>query len=217
MENKRRVGFAVIAVILLVVFCVAAGGAGKPEAGYSVKTIIDTPLYSDASYESEVVLKRLNANETVEIIGEVIRDTDNVAWIKVRYNSYYEGYVPYGYLYSKAGEAEYDIQVVRATGKSTSEEIKVYRYHDENSDVIAVIRDGEKVNVIIEQEQDYGEFRKIVCNGEFGFVKAENLTAGLTYNQKLAVIIAAGLVGCLIAVVLIVVINKKKGKKKNKK
>ncbi len=214
MKNRRRVGFAVIAVILLVVFCVAAGGAAS--ANYIVKTIVKTPLYLDAAYDSDLVLEYINANETVEIIGETIKDADNVQWIKIKYNSFYEGFVPRGYLYSKAGEDEYDIQVVRATGKSSSEEIKVYRYHDENSEVIAIIRDGEKVNVIIEQEQDYGDFRKIVIGGDFGFVKAENLTAGLTHNQKLAVIIAAGVFAALVAVGVIVVINKKKRKKKNK-
>ena len=216
MHRQRKKFFIMIITVLFVVFCLLSGAAATID--YTAKTIMDIPLYKEASYNSEKVLEIIKQNEPLDIVGETVIDENGVSWIKVVYNSYYEGYIPSAYLYLKPGAEDYDIIVVKATGKSMSDEIKIYRHYDENSEVVAVLHDGEKINLIEEQDEIYGDFRKVVYNGEFCFVKAENITTGLTYNQTLAVIISCGLVAIIICVVLlsVYVSRKKRGIIKNK-
>ena len=64
----------------------------------------------------------------------------------------------------------------------------------------------------------YGEYLKVIYDGEYYFVKSENVTTGLTYNQKLALIISGGLIGggLAVAFTVIVLVRKKRASVKNK-
>jgi hypothetical protein len=123
--------------------------------------------------------------------------------------------VLYDYIYYSADNASYDITIKKATGLSMGEKIPVYDVCGEDGKTVGYLSDGEKVNVISEQNTDYGDYEKIVYDGEFRFVKSVNLTAGLSYNQKLAVIISCGVLGAvLIIVVTALFIHRKKKNKK---
>ena len=208
MKNKTTAArISVITAIIAVVFCIFS--AASPV--YATKILLNTPLYQEASFDSETVLKEIRTNETVEKIGDVVRDETGKEWIKVRYNERYEGYVPYGYLYQSAGTEDYDMQVVKVTGSSTSEKIPLYSYYDTNSEIVGELVDGEKLNLVLD-DNSYGEFSRVIFDGKYCFVKTSNITTGLTYNQKLALIISVALFVLLLAagVVAVVIIQKKK-------
>lgn len=215
MKSIRRAVVVVFAMCLLVVFCFFAGAARNADV---VKTLIKTPLYSEASFSSEKIIPEIKQNETVEQIEQPISDGNGVKWVKIRYNSHYEGYVPYTYLYYTVGGDGYEVYVAKVTGKKTGDGIKLYKYYDEKSEAGKVLHDGQKVSVVLEKNTSYGEYLKVIYDGEYYFVKSENVTTGLTYNQKLALIISGGLIGggLAVAFTVIVLVRKKRASVKNK-
>ena len=97
------------------------------------------------------------------------------------------------------------------------ENINVYRSHDENSEIIGTLTDGQKVDVLVDYSLslDYGEFTRIIYEDEIGFIKTVNITTGITYDQKLAIILLSSIIGALIVTaVIILVIRKGKMNKK---
>lgn len=206
MTRKKTAGLLIIAIIFAVFFIFSAA-----TPIYYYRILLDSPLYADPDFESEKILNGIKRNEPVEVIGEPISGGNEKEWVKIRYNEEYEGYIPYSYLYKSAGNEDYDLQVVKATGKSTSEEIYLYSYYDETSDVIAKLVDGEKLDLIIDGKT-YGEFSKVVYEGKTCFVKTEKITTGLTYNQRLALIISAALITglCFVGIAVVLFIRSKK-------
>lgn len=212
MLKKKTAGIVTILFVVLAVFCLFS--ASSPV--FSYKILLDTPLYGDIGFDAEQVLKEIKRNETVDVIGEVTTDLEGREWVRIRYNADYEGYVPYAYLYKSAGTEDFDMKVVKVTGKSTSEKVPLYSYYDEASEVVATLVDGEKLDLIVDGNS-YGEFSKVVYNGKTCFVKTEKTTTGLTYNQRLALIISAALIAGLlfVGIAVVLVIRKKKREGKN--
>lgn len=184
---------------------------------YVAKSIISVPLYKEADFQSDIVLKEIKENEILELIGTEFKTTDGETWQKVKYNDAYEGYIPYSYIYFTTNNEGYTVQVVKAKSKSVGEKINAYKYYDDKSEIAYTFLDGEKINVIVEQSVNYGDYRKIIVmndgKSEFAFIKEENLTAGLSYNQLIAVIIASGFAVLLIMVGIIVAITVRKKRK----
>lgn len=207
MKAKRRIILGLI-LCICVVFCIFCGATKANVA----KILIETPLFAEMDLSGEKVLDTVKQNETVEVVGEPLLDTNGTSWQKIRYNNHYEGYILSSYLYYTSKTDDYSVQVAKATGKSMTEEIKIYRHYDEESDVAGTVVDGEKINVVIGDKTDYGDFTKIVYKNEYCFIKTENVTTSLTYNQRIALYISLALIVLLIAVgtVIAVVITKRK-------
>lgn len=208
MRRKTTVAcVTIIITVIAVVFCIFNAAAPVSHT----RILLTTSLYKEADFDSEIVLKDLKANETVEKIGDKVVGTDGKEWILIQYNGQYEGYVPNAYLYETAGTEDYDLIVVKVTGSTTTEEIPLYFYYDENSEIVGKLVDGEKLN-LVKDDTSYGEFSKVVYDGKYCFVKTNNITTGLTHNQKLAVIISSALFALLLVtgVVAVLIIQKKK-------
>ena len=215
MSAKRITTVIIVITVIAVVFCCIAVAA-KPV--YVDKVLISTPLYTQPDFNSGTLFDEIKQGETVEILSEDEIVVDGKNWIKISYLGQ-EGYILSSYTYKSAGADDYDLQVVKATGKTSTEVINVYEYYSEDSKIVGTLVDGEKVNLVLGDK--YGEndnFCKIIYDGEYRFVKAENITDGLTYNQRLAVIITVSLVSGLLVlgVVIVVLIQKKKRKAQNK-
>lgn len=187
-SKKTIIPFLIIVCFLCILLC-AAAKADK------TKILIETPLYASPDFDGDVSLEKLLRNETVEIIGEKI-NVNGTDWYQIRYTTY-EGYVPAGYVFFTVGTDDYKVVVEKISASSMSEIINVYSYYDETSDVVGTLVDGEKVNVVLDQE-DYGEFSKVVYNNGYYFVKKVNITTGLTYNQQIALIIVSVMIGLLV-------------------
>ena len=194
-----------VVILMIVVACVLCVLFGAANFASKTKILVETPLYASPNFNGEISLEKLLQNESVEIIGEEIRDAAGNGWYRIRYNSY-AGYVPSGYVFFTPGNDDYNVIVSKVTATQMSEEICIYAYYDESSEVVGKLSDGEKVDIVLDQ-YDYGAFSKIVYNNGYYFIKTKNVTTGLTYNQKIALIIVAILiviliVGCVMAVML---------------
>ena len=196
--NNRRHAIIILSIIMLVVFCFFSCGFSLENN--VAKLIIDTPLYANCNLDSEFVLEKICANEAIELSGDEFDAEDGLVWQKVIYNKNFTGYILSSYIYYTTDTSTSEIIIKKAYSRKMGEKITVYASHDENSEIIGSYEDGESVNTLIEQSVDYGEFTKILYNDEYAFVKTDNLTKGLSYNQKLAVIIASGVVGALIVI-----------------
>lgn len=192
--KKQRFGIVILLVVITaVVFCALFMGAAPASKS---KILIETPLYKEPDFDSEKHLEKLPQNESVEILEEEVFDANGRGWLYVSYTAY-KGYVPSGYVYYTTGNDDYNVIVAKATTSKMSEKINVYSYFDEKSEVVGTLVDGEKIN-LIDDGEDYGEFRKVVFGGGYYFIRSINVTTGMTLNQKVALIIIAVLVAFLI-------------------
>lgn len=205
MKFKRQVIMVIIS-IMLVVFCFFSIGAKENSVN---KILSPTPLYLEADFDSQKVLEEIKQNEKIDLIGDSFFDVDGNRWQKISYLNY-QGYVLYQYIYFTIDTSKQEVQIVRATSTYMGEIINVYRFYNESSEIVGTLNDAERVSLIVEDGAEYGEFSKIIYKDEFYFVKSINLTDGISYNQKLAVIITSGLVGGLLIICVVVFLVRRK-------
>ena len=93
------------------------------------------------------------------------------------------------------------IYTAKAYADKVGGHIVVYSEPTTDSQVLTEIIDGTSLAVL---ESGTEGFHKVILDDGIGYVRSENLTTTLSYNQRVA--IAIGLV-CVIAVVLILIIT----------
>ncbi len=197
--------FAIITVIA--VFCTLCAAA--PVNSYVYKTVLpDTPLYAETSSESEVLIK-IPQNAVVEIVGEKIL-TGETEWQKVKYTAF-TGYVRNDAVYRSVANDNYMVTPVTVVSEKMGEDIGLYDTHTSDAVAVKTVHDGEKVR-LISNGIDYGDYALIEYEGDFYFIRSSDITDGLSYNQKLAVIIAGCFVGALILVGIITIAVRKNKK-----
>ncbi len=79
--------------------------------------------------------------------------------------------------------------------------VKIYAGPSESTEVITTVIDGTTLAVA---ETDVDGYHKVVLDDGIGYVKSENLTTSLSYNQRVALAIA---IICVVAVALILLIT----------
>lgn len=197
--------FAIITVIA--VFCTLCAAA--PVNSYVYKTVLpDTPLYAETSSESEILIK-IPQNAVVEIVGEKIL-TGETEWQKVKYTAF-TGYVRNDAVYRSVANDNYMITPVTVVSEKMGEDIGLYDTHTSDAVAVKTVHDGEKVR-LISNGIDYGDYALIEYEGDFYFIRSSDITDGLSYNQKLAVIIAGCFVGALILVGIVTIAVRKNKK-----
>ncbi len=197
--------FAIITVIA--VFCTLCAAA--PVNSYVYKTVLpDTPLYAETSFESEILIK-IPQNAVVEIVGEKIL-TGETEWQKVKYTAF-TGYVRNDAVYRSVANDNYMVTPVTVVSEKMGEDIGLYDTHTSDAVAVKTVHDGEKVR-LISNGIDYGDYALIEYEGDFYFIRSSDITDGLSYNQKLAVIIAGCFVGALILVGIITIAVRKNKK-----
>lgn len=197
--------FAIITVIA--VFCTLCAAA--PVNSYVYKTVLpDTPLYAETSSESEILIK-IPQNAVVEIVGEKIL-TGETEWQKVKYTAF-TGYVRNDAVYRSVANDNYMVTPVTVVSEKMGEDIGLYDTHTSDAVAVKTVHDGEKVR-LISNGIDYGDYVLIEYEGDFYFIHSSDITDGLSYNQKLAVIIAGCFVGALILVGIITIAVRKNKK-----
>ncbi len=197
--------FAIITVIA--VFCTLCAAA--PVNSYVYKTVLpDTPLYAETSSESEILIK-IPQNAVVEIVGEKIL-TGETEWQKVKYTAF-TGYVRNDAVYRSVANDNYMVTPVTVVSEKMGEDIGLYDTHTSDAVAVKTVHDGEKVR-LISNGIDYGDYALIEYEGDFYFIRSSDITDGLSYNQKLAVIIAGCFVGALILVGIITIAVRKNKK-----
>ncbi len=168
----------------------------------------DTPLYAETSSESEILIK-IPQNAVVEIVGEKIL-TGETEWQKVKYTAF-TGYVRNDAVYRSVANDNYMVTPVTVVSEKMGEDIGLYDTHTSDAVAVKTVHDGEKVR-LISNGIDYGDYALIEYEVDFYFIRSSDITDGLSYNQKLAVIIAGCFVGALILVGIITIAVRKNKK-----
>lgn len=206
-RSKKLISLTFVAIFIAILFI----SSFAAKTYNSACVIVNCPLYSEPDFSSNKVLDCIVANEEIAFADDnAYTDENGVKWQKIKYLNH-EGYIPYSNIYFTNKTESYEIQVVKAKINKMGDKVPLYKYYSDAEEPVLAINDGEKINLIVEQHSYYGEFRKVVYEGEFYFIKTENITAGLSYNQLLTVIIVSVFFGIvIITAIIIIVIRAKK-------
>ena len=196
---------AVVILIVLTCACALFAGASAPANNTSAWILLpETPIYASPSLDAEV-LHVCAQNESVVVTGETT--VDGKGWKSVLYLNAIEGYVTEDALYYTSRSSLENIKVVKISPLKMGAKVGLYKIVTE--DPVLELSDGENV-YLLESAADYGDFSIVEYNGEQYFVRSSEITDSLTYNQKVAIIIASALVGIVISFFAIVILYKKK-------
>lgn len=207
--KKATVIFLTVAIITAALML----GAASPFEDYAYKAILDTPMHKEASLDSEVLIE-IPKNALMELIkdengDEIIVTAGNTEWQFVKYTNM-EGYVIRTAIYRSLKNEDYDVILAKAKSSKMGEKIVLYETHSVNTSETLEIYDGAKLR-IIDNGIDYGEFYMVEYGGEYLYCLKTNVTTGLSYNQRLAVIITSCFIGAgILAFVIVVLIRRKK-------
>lgn len=189
-----------------IVFLIIIIGLSCCSFTYSTRILHkDTPIFEEADCNSEIIFL-LPQKAVVEKI-ETPLVIEDITWQKIKYGSY-TGYVDSAYLYQSINSSDYEIKSIKACSTKIGEEINIYASNSTDSEIVAKIKDGAKLQEVI-SDVDYGNFIEINYNNSRAFVEKEFVTYGLSYNQKSALIIGVSSTLILIIVVLLIVYLKK--------
>lgn len=203
---KKKI-VVILAAMILAVVCVLAGASAPVAPEKSAWILLpETAIYSQPTFEAEV-LYTCNQNESVTLNGDTVTDGEGVVWQKVVYNNSVEGYLPYNLLYFTTGSTTEEVRMVKITPEKMGVTVPLYKVLTEEPALY--LSDGTDVT-LLETSADYGEYSLVEYEGQNYFVKTVNITDTLTYNQKVAVIIASVVIGLIVCIVFILVIYKKK-------
>lgn len=103
--------------------------------------------------------------------------------------------------YAEGEESEYLVYRAKAYGKKVGGYVNIYALPSADSEVIATCFDG--TSLVVTESEVEGYHIVIMDEGQ-GYVKDENLTTSLSYNQRIALIIA---IICAVTVLLILLIT----------
>ncbi len=201
--KKILIAVCICSACLLALFAGASAPANNAAAWILLP---DTPIYVEASLDA-VVLHLCAQNENVVVVGESFVGADGRTWQKVSYINSVEGYVTYDSLYFTGNASMENIKMVKVSPTQMGKKVGLYKIVTE--DPVLELSDGENV-ALLKTNVDYGDYSIVEYNGEQYFVKTSELTDSLTYDQKIAVIIAAAMVGLLISSVAIILLYKRK-------
>ncbi len=200
---KKKTIFLLCCVILAVSLL---AGASSSAVNYKV-LLPNTSVYNAPSTEAEVAFV-LQQNESVVLVDESITGTDGRTWQKIKYNDTYDGYVLFQYLYPVQNGSTEKTEIRKATPNKIGEKVDLHSMPSATSEVVYSVEDGTKLNVIV-GEVVYNGFVKVENEGKYYFVAEENVTKGLTKNQKIACIFVGAFVGILLVVFVVLLIRKR--------
>lgn len=201
--KKILIAVLVCSVCILALFAGASAPANNSAAWILLP---NTPIYAEASLDAEV-LHLCTQNENVIVEGESFVGADGRTWQKVLYINSVEGYVTYDSLYFTGNSSMENIKMVKVSPTQMGKKVGLYKIVTEEP--VLELSDGENV-ILLKTNADYGDYSIVEYKGEQYFVKTSELTDTLTYNQKVAIIIAAAMIGLLISFLAIIILYRKK-------
>ena len=204
--KKRTVLSMTIVLIITVVFLLCAAGQSEEK---EYKAVLRFPLYKQADFDSDVLID-VSQNAKVEKVGEPFF-VEDVSWQKVEYLSF-TGYTLSINLYISDKNDNYRFTAVKAKSRYMGEAIGLYAAHTNSVPPEVYVNDGERLK-LVNDSVDYSGFSRVEYNGQDYFVYSDCITAGLSYNESLALIIVGSVVGAVaIGLLILLVIRKRKHK-----
>lgn len=193
----KRIGALGIIILIVMVILVASVSVTAFASASNQYVLHDgVNLYADNTLSA--VAKELNQNDSVEILESLT--IAGTQYYKVKVGDVV-GYVNANYIYSTSDESCYQLYSAKAYGKKIGESVSVYSTPSDKSSIIRQYMDG---TVLTVTESEVEGYHIVVMDEGVGYVKDENLTTSISYNERIAIAIA---LICVVAVILILVIT----------
>ena len=191
---KRIGAFGIIIFIVMIISVANVSLTAFANASDCYVLHDGVKLYEDETLTS--VIKELKQNDGVEVLES----------IQIGGKDYYKakvegviGYLDANYVYTTIGESCYQLYTAKAYGNKVGGSVDVYAMP--NGEVIRSYLDG---TVLTVTESEIEGYHVVVMEDGIGYVKDENLTTSISYNERVAIAIA---LICIVAIILILVIT----------
>ncbi len=191
----KRIGL--IAVIILIMTCIIPTTAVVAVANGSVPYVLHNGvnLYADTTFND--VVEELDANVEVEILDEVIIGGET--YYKVFVNDK-TGYILAKYVYYTEKNGTYVIFTAKAYGDRVGGHVNVYVLPNTDAEIKCTLLDGTEMTVA---KSEYEGYYEVVLEDGVGYVKEENVTTSISYNERVALII--GIVACVTVILILLI------------
>lgn len=193
----KKIG--VLGVIILIVMIISMTNVSVVAVARASNNYIlhdGVNLYADETLTT--VTKELNQNDQVEVL-EVVQ-IGGAEFYKVKHEGD-TGYVDAKYLYSTSRESRYKLYTAKAYSDHVGGSIEVYSSPSAEKNVIKTYLDG---TVLTVSKSEVDGYHIVIMEDGVGYVKDENLTTSISYNERVALSIA---LICAIAIILILLIT----------
>ena len=193
----KRVGIlGILTLIIMVISVSAVSGIAFATSTDSYILHKDTPLYADQTLST--IACKLPQNQKVAVLEEITISGEEYFKINVGDQT---GYVSALYVYRTTSKDSEQIYRAKALSNKIGGSIDVYSEPREGAGVIRSYVDGSVLTVASSEVEGY---HVIIMEDGVGYVKDENITTSISYNERIAIVIA---IICVVAVVLILVIT----------
>lgn len=203
---KKSVAAAVTIAIFAVFFLSCAFA---PAGRTKYRAILnDTPIYAEKSLSSEIIFE-VPGDAEVTFEGEKEFE-GGTWWIKARFGDV-EGFMIFGDLYPSRRNRRETVKA-RASTDAMGKSVPLYPAPSADAEPTGRANDGETL-LVTDDGVDYGGFSLAEYKGETYFVKDKNISYGLSFNQRLALIIFGVFSGAVISATIIVVVVRRRKKR----
>lgn len=178
MDNLiKRTAVVCLAVLLLIcVFTpsVTAFADGTVYRAYRN----DTVIYAAAN-ENSAKVGTVGVGDDVVVLGE------EAGFYRAEFAQII-GYIKKTDLYVYRVQTVYELKKAKVTVLKSGDKVNLYESPSAESNIVATVNDGKVLELLYRENDD---FYRITHDGKIVYIAAENVTAGLSYYQRLALII----------------------------
>ena len=193
----KKIGLFGIIVLIVMIISTATATVTAFATGFEYRVLHNgVNLYADETLSS--VSKELKQNDCVEVLEE--RNIGGNDFYKVKIDDVI-GYVDAKYVYATTSKANYQLYTAKAYGNKIGDSINVYATPTAQSEIIRSYIDG---TVLTVSKSEVDGYHVVVMEDGVGYVKSENITTSISYNERIALAIA---LICLVAIILILLIT----------
>lgn len=193
--------------ILLILVALSSFYAPSFSLEEDLRAVEDCPVYEEKNSAGEIIYT-LPKNQKVTV--KATETVDSVTWYKIETTAG-DGYVEASRLYNYRPPVVYTYRAARASAQKAGDSI--YLYSEPGGEAVETVYDGASITVIEEQ----GEYSVILYQNKKYYIKSENVSAGLTYYQRTALIIGCVALAAVSLICILAYINKNKVSGKVKK
>lgn len=194
MKKIGAFGIIILIVMIISVASVSVTAFASASSQYVLHDGVN--LYADNTLTT--ISKELNQNDQVEVLETLTIASKDYYKVKAGETI---GYVDSNYVYSTREESCYQLYTAKAYGKKVGESINVYATPSDKATLLRQYMDG---TVLTVTESEVEGYHIVVMDEGIGYVKDENLTTSISYNERVAIAIA---LICVVAIILILLIT----------
>lgn len=239
-KTSKLILALILGFVIFTTLIFSVGVATNVNADYVARIIYDTKLYSEIPImingevtvsddengnprvSESIIIAEIKKNEEIAIISETeykVNDKGDGIFASKEYTfrkikfSNKEGYVFADMIYFSPNTQTNKIDIMRTKSSKLGEQIPVYASYEKGAEIITYLTDGQKVNVVVQDNVSFGDKTRILYNNGFVYINTNNLTFGLSLNQTIAIIVLSVTIGVTIIIFVVIALIKRRKKK----